>query len=375
MFPSSQSSQTSFQKDIILEETRIPEFLINDILAYGAGESSSPLNDPLEGSLFDEDFPPPPDDLQEDIHLQDSQQHSDNKTEGGKEDIKTNDDDNDNISSVKFVPLDLSVSSPSSSSSSSSCVSSLSVPKAKFSCDYLSESSSLQKSYSSSHLKEKLHLIKIEGMSLRNDYEQNEAFGSSILSRLTDKYSLNKYRVDKLTNHCNEVDTISRLVISLRIRLRSLEQSVKNKDRQDMLAKQEQEEEEDRLHNNEQIVDKNVGGLLHPQTLDNQVSEKRNKLSRQLTEALDLKQLIDNRSHSLMDKLCSSHQTSINQRQEGKEVANGDEVDENDDPSSCRDKTDFLEYVNNKSNIIMRIKEVEEQIDSIEKSLEMQSLN
>lgn len=171
------------------------------------------------------------------------------------------------------------------------------------------------------------------------------------------------------------MDTISRLVISLRIRLRSLEQSVKNKDRQDMLAKQEQEEEEDRLHNNEQIVDKNVGGLLHPQTLDNQVSEKRNKLSRQLTEALDLKQLIDNRSHSLMDKLCSSHQTSINQRQEGKEVANGDEVDENDDPSSCRDKTDFLEYVNNKSNIIMRIKEVEEQIDSIEKSLEMQSLN
>jgi hypothetical protein len=329
-------------------------------------------------------FPPPPLELQdhnnwdeEGIHQQEQQQEqrhetpchskeSEDKTEeDGKEDIKTN-DDNDKKPSVKFVATD----------STPGLIANLSSLKHK-SFDYLSESSYLQKSYSTSHLKEKLDLMKIERMSLRNDYEQNETFGSCVLSRLTDKYCLNKFRVDKLTNHCNEVDTISRLVVSLRMRLKHLlDEESEKRDRLQKIEDQEVNPEENGLHHQE-IVDENVGGLtLHPQSSDNQVSEKRNKLSRQLSEAMDLKQLIDNRSHSLMDKYCSSHQrnhSSINQRQEGiKDSTTEKQVDQkNDDPSSCSDMSDFLEYVHNKSNIIMRIKEVEDQIDSIEKSLEM----
>lgn len=279
------------------------------------------------------------------------------KKGGDKEDIKTN-DDSDNIS-VSSDPPPFSSTSTSSSTSfppspASSTTSLFSGLKAK-SCDYLSESSSLQKSYSTSHLKEKLDLMKMERMSLQNDYEQNERFGSSIVSRFTLKYALNQFRVDKLTNHSNEVDTISRLVVSLRIRLKHLNE-------------EEQEDEECSSTCKKETKQSHEGRSKHPDNSSAEVTEKRNKLNRQLNEALDLKQLIDNRSHVLMDKLLSSHHYHHQQRKSSHHQEGEDEVTEDD---TSTDKTDFLEYVMNKSNIIMRLKEVEDSIDSIEKSLDL----
>lgn len=284
------------------------------------------------------------------------------KKGGDKEDIKTN-DDSDNIS-VSSDPPPFSSTSTSESTSfppspASSTTSLFSGLKAK-SCDYLSESSSLQKSYSTSHLKEKLDLMKMERMSLQNDYEQNERFGSSIVSRFTLKYALNQLRVDKLTNHSNEVDTISRLVVSLRIRLKHLSQ-------------EEQEDQESEKKSKMEVITVETKQSherrgKHPENSPEEVTEKRKKLNRQLNEALDLKQLIDNRSHVLMDKLLSGHhyhhqQNKSSDHQEGEDEVTGDDT--------STDKTDFLEYVMNKSNIIMRLKEVEDEIHSIEKSLDL----
>jgi len=199
--------------------------------------------------------------------------------------------------------------------------------------------------------------MKIERLSLKSDYEQNETFGAQVRIRLRDKYALNQTQIDKLTNHCNEVDTISRLVVSLRMRLRLLNSE------EDGLKRRNQEgipvEDDD---------DSDGSRHAHPlptTMTSSEVSEKRDKLSRQLSEALDLKQLIDNRSRVLMDKLLLPRNHLQHQVQE---VMNG--MKNSDDPSCQRDKTDFLDYVMNKSSIIMRLREVEEEIDSLDKSLD-----
>lgn len=218
------------------------------------------------------------------------------------------------------------------SSSPSSCVSSLSsmtIPTTSQSSAY--STSPLRRisiSSSISHLTDRVDLLTIEKMSLTNDWEENEARGLHVLSRLrtVNNALLSPVELDKLTNHSHEVDKVCQLVISLRTRLRNVEK------------------QENNLHSSTDSLDNLLQESIIPSSPNSTLSpnSRRDKLTQQLKEALDLKVLIEERTESLSSRLLS------------KEAI---------DP---KDRRDYLDYVKNKFAIRFRLQDIEEEISYLQ---------
>jgi hypothetical protein len=218
------------------------------------------------------------------------------------------------------------------SSSPSSCASSLSSSTITTTSQSSAYSTSplrrISISSSISHLTDRVDLLTIEKMSLTNDWEENEARGLHVLSRLRTVNSalLSPVELDKLTNHSHEVDKVCQLIISLRTRLRNVER------------------QENNLHSSTDSLDNLLQESIIPNSPNSTLSpnSRRDKLTQQLKEALDLKVLIEERTESLSSRLLSREAI---------------------DP---KDRRDYLDYVKNKFAIRFRLQDIEEEISYLQ---------
>ena len=176
---------------------------------------------------------------------------------------------------------------------------------------------------------------------LLQDLQRNQVLASELMSELT-RNGLSPHESEKIRNHCSEIDTVTRLVLSLRCRLRSMEKGCS--------------QIQNSLQNNRQLnSDNNKSGDAHsnsaPSSPDSSaannehyvLTHKRNKLLIQMEEAMSLKDMIAKRSASIRENILSKY--------------SGEE-------SEANDSIDYIGLMYAKSELITEISDVSERINS-----------
>lgn len=198
---------------------------------------------------------------------------------------------------------------------------------------------------------------------LLQDLHQNQAQASDLMSKLK-RNGLSPPESEKIRNHCSEIDTVTRLVLSLRCRLRSMEkgwQGTASQVIQNNLQNnhnQYKNPEKNSDNNNSDVSGISVSAeqseLAHssPSSPDSSaannehdvLTRKRNKLLIQMEEAMSLKDMIAKRSASIRDNILSKYL--------------GGE-------SEANHSIDYIGLMYAKSELMTEISDVSQHIDSL----------
>lgn len=145
---------------------------------------------------------------------------------------------------------------------------------------------------------------------LLRDLQRNQAEASELMSKLK-RNGLSAHESEKIRNHCSEIDTVTRLVLSLRCRLRSME---KDGNGWQVIRNNLQNNRQPKNSDNKKSGDQGLA-LPAPSSPDSSaankehdvLTHKRNKLLIQLEEAMSLKDMIAKRSASIRDNILSKY--------------------------------------------------------------------
>lgn len=203
-------------------------------------------------------------------------------------------------------------------------------------------------------LSQKLEALRLEELSIRKDYESNESLGNQLMKKLS-TLGLTSVEMEKISNHCEEIDKVTRLLLSLSARLGVVEESLKAKS-------QRQSENESSSSSSSSSYSSPDPRITIPLTsaesqsikLPQNLTEfpeiqlllsKRSKLLSQLEEALLLKEAIDRRSQVIGDKILNKY------------LKDRSEIN------------DFIEFIKLKSKLIVESKEIRDKLETSHKQL------
>ncbi|RWS16616.1 hypothetical protein B4U79_12672 [Dinothrombium tinctorium] len=174
-------------------------------------------------------------------------------------------------------------------------------------------------------LSRKLDILRMQETALNRDLEANESLGSQLLSKLQNS-GISSQESEKVNIHCEEIEKVTRLLLSLRKRLKLIDSEMNEKWGSKRC----------------ELMDTNSNDHLPEVKL---LMSKRCKLLAQLEEALQLRDSIDRRSDLIAERILKKY--------------------------FCDDSlTNFIEFVKLKSKLIIEIREVKERIACIEKQLD-----
>ncbi|RWS28890.1 hypothetical protein B4U80_05232 [Leptotrombidium deliense] len=179
-----------------------------------------------------------------------------------------------------------------------------------------------------SRLERKLEDLRSKEGSLNRDLEANESLGSQLLSKLK-LCGISSQESEKISLHCEEIEKVTRLLLSLRTRLKQIDTEMKVKSSASYKR------------------DNGVGGseLMPEMKL---LYSKRSKLLSQLEEAIQLRDSIDRRSDLIAERILKKYFKDVK-----------------DDSLA-----DFVEYLKLKAKLIVELKEVKECVDSAQKQMD-----
>ncbi|KAI1309073.1 Protein Shroom2 [Halotydeus destructor] len=145
-------------------------------------------------------------------------------------------------------------------------------------------------------LDRKLNSLKEEEASVVRDMAANNANGSQLMAQFRSA-GFSGHETEKMTIHCDEMDKVTKLLISLKNRLKRIEN--------DLQAKSEKQL---KYNHRTALFLESAPYIKLPDNLSDQpeiqsLIAKRSKLLQQLEEAVSLKQAIDRRSETIADKI------------------------------------------------------------------------
>lgn len=165
-----------------------------------------------------------------------------------------------------------------------------------------------------------LTVLQQEKQRLMQQLQQNQDLGSELMSKLK-RNGLSPHESEKIRNHCSEIDTVTRLVLSLRCRLRSMDQQtchwpaiqpvVRNSQQNNRLT--DSAKQADNNNSDQSCFALQTDASPEPRPSSPESSEhhvlarKRHKLLLQMEEALSLKDMIEKRSTVIRDNILSKY--------------------------------------------------------------------
>lgn len=199
-----------------------------------------------------------------------------------------------------------------------------------------------------SRLSTKLEILRNEEEVLNHEIEANSALGSQIISKLR-SLGISDQETQKITLHCDEIEKVTRLLLSLSARLQQIEIEFKEKFKKEISLVNFKLKQQIQTKPNNQSVQMESKQNDELQLLPEMKSLlfKQDKLLAQLEEALQLRKSIDKRSQLIADKILKKYFI---------------EKPEN--------VLDFNEFIKLKSKLIVEQREIKDKIHSGEKQLQ-----
>ena len=199
-----------------------------------------------------------------------------------------------------------------------------------------------------SRLSTKLEILRNEEEVLNHEIEANSTLGSQIISKLK-SLGISDQETQKITLHCDEIEKVTRLLLSLSARLQQIEIEFKEKFKKEISLVNFKLKQQILTKSNNQSVQmeskQNDELQLSPEMKS--LLFKQDKLLAQLEEALQLRKSIDKRSQLIADKILKKYFI---------------EKPEN--------VLDFNEFIKLKSKLIVEQREIKDKIHSGEKQLQ-----
>lgn len=199
-----------------------------------------------------------------------------------------------------------------------------------------------------SRLSTKLEILRNEEEVLNHEIEANSTLGSQIISKLK-SLGISDQETQKITLHCDEIEKVTRLLLSLSARLQQIEIEFKEKFKKEISLVNFKLKQQIQTKSNDQSVQMESKQNDEPQLSPEMKSLlfKQDKLLAQLEEALQLRKSIDKRSQLIADKILKKYFI---------------EKPEN--------VLDFNEFIKLKSKLIVEQREIKDKIHSGEKQLQ-----
>ncbi|CAG2159591.1 unnamed protein product [Oppiella nova] len=217
-----------------------------------------------------------------------------------------------------------------------------------------------------SRLNRKLDVLRIEEMALTQDVNSNEILGQHVRTKLK-ALGLTEQESEKMNLHCEEIEKVTRLLLSISARLQLIDTQIHEKRRQKCLANESHESKHNSIDNSmafestlqtQTFTQNDLQQIRDKQSKQNAFSShnlfdemqslvcKRQKLLDQLQEALQLRVCIDQRNQSIEEKIIRKYFKD-----------------------NFENLNEFLEFIKLKSKLIVNIREVKDQILMGEKHL------